>query len=197
MSTPVVGAVLMGGRSSRFGSDKALADADGKPMGRRVADAMRRAHLDPVVAAGGSAGGELGLITIPDRTPDAGPLAALASLLSWANVGGVVVVPCDVPLITAADIAAIVDAWRATPDLAACAMVEGTPSIQLACWPAAAARRVQRAVDGGQSRFQDGLDIVGWTGVEVSPRSISDADNPTQLGSLLRMYKSMPGSTEA
>ncbi len=185
MTVPVVGAVLMGGRSRRFGSDKALADANGTPMGLRVAQAMREAGLDPVVAAGGEAGSELGLVTIPDRSPGNGPLAALASLLSWANAGGVVVAPCDLPFVQPTDISKIVESWLAHPDKAVCAAVNGEPSVMLACWPATAARRLQQAVDSGSTRFRDGLEVVGHRCVEVDPLSVADADDPASLEVLL------------
>ena len=47
------GAVLTGGRSSRMGRDKATLPVDGVPMAARVADALRRAGAEPVLAVGG------------------------------------------------------------------------------------------------------------------------------------------------
>lgn len=185
MSGPLIGAILTGGQSRRFGSDKALADAGGIPMAARVAAALREAGLDPVVAAGGTAGAELGLVTIPDRSPGAGPLAALASLLSWAGRGGVVVVPCDLPLLKAHDVRAIAEAWCEEPSLVAVAEVQGVHSVSLACWPAHSARRLQVAVDQGQSRFTDGLTIVGANPVPIEGTSLLDADDAATLGQLL------------
>ena len=99
ISQPIAGAVLVGGRSRRFGSDKALADAGGRPLGSRVIDALRAAGVDPVVAVGGTAGSTLGVPTVADRHPGEGPLAALATVLTWARSGLVVVAPCDLPLL--------------------------------------------------------------------------------------------------
>lgn len=45
----VGGLVLAAGRSSRFGSPKALADLDGRPLLQHVLDAAAEAALDPVV----------------------------------------------------------------------------------------------------------------------------------------------------
>mgnify|MGYP003484293141 CR=1 FL=1 len=47
-------------------TDKALADAGGRPLGLRVADALSQGGADPVVAVGGRAGSRLGLVTVPD-----------------------------------------------------------------------------------------------------------------------------------
>ncbi|WP_434127450.1 molybdenum cofactor guanylyltransferase, partial [Enterococcus faecium] len=56
------GAVLTGGDSRRMGTDKALIEVDGGPLARRVANALRAAGADPVIAVGGDleALGDLG-----------------------------------------------------------------------------------------------------------------------------------------
>ncbi|MDA3039312.1 MAG: NTP transferase domain-containing protein, partial [Actinomycetota bacterium] len=61
---PVAGAILVGGASRRFGSDKALAIAGDLLMGQRVVAALRDGGVDPVVAVGGTAGSRLGLVTV-------------------------------------------------------------------------------------------------------------------------------------
>ncbi|WP_166747783.1 molybdenum cofactor guanylyltransferase [Sphingomonas aerolata] len=94
MSTPrILGVVLAGGRSSRFGSDKAQALL----AGRRLADharALLRPHVDDAVVAGRD-----GLIRdLPG--PDLGPLGGIAGALHHAAGLGytsVLTIACDVP----------------------------------------------------------------------------------------------------
>jgi molybdopterin-guanine dinucleotide biosynthesis protein A len=43
----LLGNILAGGRSSRFGSDKALFPVEGVPMAVRIADVLREAGLSP------------------------------------------------------------------------------------------------------------------------------------------------------
>lgn len=185
--TPVVGAVLMGGRSSRFGTDKALADAGGRPLGLRVADALRRGGADPVVAVGGRAGGRLGLVTVPDRTADQGPLAALASILLWARTGLVVVAPCDLPLLAGDHVAALVAAAGTEPRRAGVAVAgaDGRPQPSLACWPAAVGPLIQRLVDGGHRAWRDALTVVSWSPVKLPSEALADADTPVSLQAIL------------
>ena len=93
----VLGAVLAGGRSRRFGSDKALALLDGAALVDRVIEALRP-QVDAVVVVGRTGG-------IADRpAPDLGPLGGLNAALHHARNEGhewVVSLPCDAPMIPA------------------------------------------------------------------------------------------------
>lgn len=179
----LIGAVLCGGRSSRFGSDKALADAGGRPLGARVADALRAAGADPVVAVGGTAGAALGLPTVADRRPGSGPLAALATVLVWARRGLVLVTPCDLPLLGAGHLTALVAA--ADDERAAVATVGGRPQASLACWPARRGPALLALVDAGHQAWRDALEAGPWTGVELPADALADADTPAALTTLL------------
>ncbi len=181
-AVPLIGAVLCGGRSSRFGSDKALADAGGVPLGSRVVAALRQAGADPVVAVGGSAGDELGLPTVPDRQPGAGPLAGLATALRWAKTGLVLVVPCDLPLLDPQDLASL--AAAANAETAAIAD-DGQPQPSIGCWPASFGPRIQALVDEGGRAWRLALESGPWIGVDISPMSMIDADTPAELRAAL------------
>lgn len=92
----LLGAVLAGGASRRFGSDKASASLDGLPMLDRVLDVLRP-QVSAVVVCGRSWRGETAL---PDR-PDGrlGPLAGLNAALHHARtcrLDAVLCVPVDV-----------------------------------------------------------------------------------------------------
>ncbi len=183
--TPIVGAVLCGGRSSRFGSDKALADAGDTTVGRRVVAALRGAGIDPVVAVGGTAGPAIGVPTVPDLRPGQGPLGGLATALLWAKTGSVVVVACDLVLLQPDDVAELVAHEPSSPGRAVVATVGGEPQVTLARWPAAAGRRILALVDDGHRAFHRALDHLGWDGVELSPGAVADADTPEELRRLL------------
>ena len=179
---PLIGAILCGGQSSRFGRDKALADAAGVPLGSRVVAAMRQAGVDPIVAIGGSAGHVLGIPTVPDRYPGAGPLGGLATALRWARTGLVLVVSCDLPLLDAQDLISLVT--KASEETAAIAH-DHRPQPSLGCWPASFGRQIQAMVDGGGRAWRLALGAGPWVGVAVSPRSLVDADTPAELRAAL------------
>lgn len=179
----LVGAVLCGGRSSRFGSDKALALIDGVPMGRRVADALRDAGADPVVAVGGTAGPALGLPVIADRSPGEGPLGGLATVLGWAATGLVLVTPCDLPLLRGEHLSPLVTATDGGAR-AAVARVEGRPQPSVGCWPGAWGREVQRRFSAGERAWRSALDVGPWTAVDLAPEALLDADTRDELDRL-------------
>jgi len=79
--------ILAGGRSRRFGSDKARAELAGRPLIRRLADAVSPFALSITVVAD-IAGKyvDLGLHTIADREPSLGPIGGLATVLADAEV---------------------------------------------------------------------------------------------------------------
>ncbi len=95
----VMGAVLAGGRSSRFGSDKALAGLRGRPLIEHVIDALA-AHCDFIAICGRSYGTH---VALEDRPSGIGPLGAISAALDHATSQGyhaVLTAPCDVPVLT-------------------------------------------------------------------------------------------------
>lgn len=85
MSGAVLGVVLAGGQSRRFGSDKALAEFDGQTLLARAVAALSQ-WCELVVVAGRD---EAPARTIADRPgPDMGPLGGLAGGLHFARAHG-------------------------------------------------------------------------------------------------------------
>ncbi len=89
--------ILAGGRSRRFGSNKARALLDGTPLILHVAQALEPIVQDvTVISTMNGAYGDLRLRTIADRRPDQGPLAGLErALLDREEPSWVLLVACD------------------------------------------------------------------------------------------------------
>lgn len=89
----ILGAVLTGGRSSRFGSNKAQA-----LLGERSLAAHARALIAPYCADVVMIGGEGGVPDLPE--PGLGPLGGIAGALDYAAEHGfrcVLTIGCDMP----------------------------------------------------------------------------------------------------
>lgn len=93
----ILGAVLAGGRSSRFGSDKALALLDGKPLIDHATAAITP-YVQEVVICGRERPGFAGIVDRP--TPGQGPLGGINAALHHAQDHGfdaVLTIGCDMP----------------------------------------------------------------------------------------------------
>lgn len=97
---PVLGVILVGGASRRYGQDKALAQLNGIPMAQRVA--AKVAGQVSALAASGAERPGFDLAVIPDDVPHGGPLPALLSILTWAQERKFTLVAtfsCDTPFL--------------------------------------------------------------------------------------------------
>lgn len=89
----VLGAILAGGKSQRFGSDKAHALHDGRCLMAHCVEALRR-QVDDLVVCGRA---WTGLVSLPDRpAADVGPLGGLNAALHHPGFDAVLCVPVDV-----------------------------------------------------------------------------------------------------
>jgi molybdopterin-guanine dinucleotide biosynthesis protein A len=103
-------AVLIGGDSSRMGSDKATFEVDGTSMANRVANAAKEAGADEILMVGGPAARAKMLDGVwkKDAFPGEGPLGGVITALKSASHDAVVVLSCDMPFITPAVISSLV-----------------------------------------------------------------------------------------
>ena len=91
----LLGALIAGGQSRRFGSDKALAPLEGKPMLTHVIEGLAP-QVDTLVICGRDWPGFANLADRPE--PDQGPLGGLNAALRYAGENGfdaVLTASCD------------------------------------------------------------------------------------------------------
>lgn len=133
MKGRTLGAVIAGGQSSRFGSDKALALIEGRAMIEHVVAALRP-WVDELVICGRAHGENRFLPDYP--TTGLGPLAGFNAALHYAaanGFGSVITVPCDTPCIGP-------EIFAALRDQAGPACLADCPVIGV--WPVALAGRL-------------------------------------------------------
>jgi molybdopterin-guanine dinucleotide biosynthesis protein A len=104
---PFAGAVLIGGKSSRMGRDKARLCVDGELLVARQVRLLREAGADECwvsVAAGKRAGypeiGD-GVRWVEDVTADAGPMEGIRQVLEQTTAGWLLVLAVDLPALDA------------------------------------------------------------------------------------------------
>src|SRR5271169_1425332 len=91
------GFVLVGGRSSRMGQDKALMRLDGKPLVLRAAGILQPFVRDITLLGPQDRYGDLGFPVLEDLWPDQGPLAAVCTGLLSSSAAWNIFLACDLP----------------------------------------------------------------------------------------------------
>jgi molybdopterin-guanine dinucleotide biosynthesis protein A len=146
----ILGAVLAGGMSRRFGTDKATALWRGRPLLSHAADALAP-HCDLVVVSGGNRAA-MGFPTVPDwPRSDLGPLGGICGAMRHArdaDFATIVTIACDTPVVPASVFIRLLAA-------SAPAYVRGMPV--LGCWPADRASELAAYLEQSPERS-----IIRW-----------------------------------
>jgi molybdopterin-guanine dinucleotide biosynthesis protein A len=147
--------VIAGGRSVRFGGEKAVALLSGKPLLTWAVERLQRSCAAVAVnARPGTKAAELAgaknLPVLHDVAGDAaGPLAGIKVGLLWAREQGahaMAVSPCDVPLLPDDLFIRLIDAAGSGASIAMTA--EGHQPL-CSVWPVSALEKVTEALEGG------------------------------------------------
>jgi molybdenum cofactor guanylyltransferase len=161
------GLLLVGGSSARFGSPKATARIGEETLAER-AWALLAETCDERIAVGALEG--LPFPAIADE--QTGPVAAIAAGLRVASHPIVIVIPVDMPLLTA-------EALRLLAD--ACEEAAVSQSGPLPC---AVARRALPAFEGGERRLGSVLQRLDTRLVQLDPAVLANVNTPADLAAL-------------
>jgi len=173
----LLGAVLAGGRSRRYGADKSGARVAGVPMVQRVLDAARVVCGDDVVVVSSRpvAGAET-TDRIPDRVPDRGPLGGLHAALHEArrrDLDGVLLLACDLPLLEGSLLRSLVEAAARDPEAGALAPQgdDGPPEVACAVYRGTALAEVEARLDGADRSLQGLFGALGGRTPGLAPEA--------------------------
>jgi molybdenum cofactor guanylyltransferase len=104
------GYVLVGGRSRRMGTDKALLPWGTGILLDRVAGEVRTAAGDVTLVGDPAKYSNYGYPVIGDRMPGNGPLSGVVAALSHSPADWSLIVACDMPNLTAEFLTSLLDA---------------------------------------------------------------------------------------
>ncbi|KHK92512.1 molybdenum cofactor guanylyltransferase [Novosphingobium malaysiense] len=169
----ILGAVLAGGMSSRFGSDKALAEVDGHTLLTLAVDALAGMCEHVIVVGRETAPAP----TVPDwPRPGMGPLGGLAAALHHAaDEGYETVLSCGVDAIALPD-----DLLRRLSPAPACLSAQPV----IGQWPASAAAVLETLLNSDErhSMFRF-AEMIGARKVETA-KPIPNINTPADLAAL-------------
>jgi len=156
----ILGAILAGGQSRRFGSDKAQALYEGQRLIDRVAASLTK-QTDALVVLGRV---EPGFTCLPDRPePNMGPLGGVCAALHYAQGHGfeaVLAAPCDVPNLPTD----LLD----TLEGKAAAIIQSQPAVGY--WPVSLAISLEEYLLRGERRIYNFAEQVGARQMSLDPQ---------------------------
>lgn len=169
----ILGAVLAGGLSTRFGSDKALAELDGHTLIARAVDALS-GWCEFVVVVGRAAAPAP---TLPDwPRPGMGPLAGIAGALHLAHDENYsAVLTCGVDSVGLPD---------NLPDLLGSAPAYLADQPVVGIWPAGAVMAIETILSGeGRHSMRAFAEAIGARAVKLE-RAPANINTPEDLAAL-------------
>ena len=157
----LTGLLLVGGSSSRFGSPKELAEYEGEALADRAWRLLGEACDERLaVGRGGLA------------DPGTGPVAAIAVGLRAASHEVAVVIPVDMPLLTADALRLLAGACRDA------AVAQAGPL------PCAVARRALPAFETGERRLRTVLEGLDTVNIELEEELLANVNTLADLDTL-------------
>lgn len=152
------GFVLVGGRSSRMGADKALLPFQGLTLAATLAHRLLQIAGHAVLVGDPVKYAHLGFPVIPDLNPGNGPLAGIEAALSSAIAEWSLILACDLPSIPDHLLSTLVAAIPDPPAALQCIVPVSPAAIpqplcavyRRSCLPA-----VRSALAAGQLRVKD------------------------------------------
>jgi molybdopterin-guanine dinucleotide biosynthesis protein A len=212
----VVGYVLAGGGSTRFGQDKALVEIGGRPMLERMIDLMRRVAPKLKIVGPAEKYTEFGIETVADRWPGEGPLGGIITALLDAAADSApttsnqqlqvasheagawcFIVSCDMPFLTEDWLKfQIQRAESSTADVVLPRSAGGFEPL-CACWRPRAAEALRQAFGRGVRKMMDGvmavkaevLDEKDWKRFDSAGRLFWNMNTPSDYEEARRILE--------
>src|SRR5215813_2504825 len=150
----IMGYVLAGGASSRFGTDKALAQLNGKSILDRTCELVRTVTSDSRIVGDPAKYSSPPCITVPDLWPGEGPLGGIITALEDARKANArpthcLIISCDMPFLTAGWLAYLCSHAASSRADIVVPKSERTLEPLCACWRVTAADSLRQLFESG------------------------------------------------
>lgn len=176
------GAVLAGGASRRFGSDKAMFVLDELSMLKHSVDSLRGAGCSPVYVVGGDEQSRDIDHTqyLGDLWPGDGPLGAIVTALEASSAQWLVVLSCDVPAIGPDEIESLLEARTSEVDVVLARSNRGVEPL-VAVYSHELKASLREFFEAGTRSVLSALRQVSSVEVELSSESLLNVNRPEDL----------------
>jgi len=191
---------MAGGASSRFGTDKALAQLGGRTMLARMCGLLREVTDSVSIVSSASYTG-VDAQRVPDRWPGEGPLGGIVTALEEARAGEVrirrcLIVSCDMPFLTAEWLEYLCAyAATSTAQIVVPRSDQGLEPL-CACWSSDAADTLHGLFDGGVRKVTEVfkhtktevLDEAHWKRFDSADRLFWNMNTPRDYQDAARIF---------
>lgn len=198
---PVLGYVLAGGGSTRFGRDKALVEIGGAPMLSRMRSLLMEVVKEVRVIAAAHKYAALGITSRSDRWEGQGPLAGIITALqTTAEIGGAewnLIIGCDMPFLTREWLTYLAERAQASgTEVVAPRSAQGLEPL-CACWRTSAAAKLQQVFEGGTRKITEAMkqlrmevvDEVDWKRFDTAGRLFWNMNTPMDYDEARRILE--------
>jgi molybdopterin-guanine dinucleotide biosynthesis protein A len=198
--------VLAGGASSRFGSDKAMAQLSGRPLLVRLCAMVSEATSTVAIIGDREKYGALGVMCIGDRWPGEGPLGGIITALdASAQSSGSelpepmwnLIVGCDMPFLTCEWLTFLVQrALASSSDVVVPKSRQGLEPL-CACWRSDANTTLWQAFDRRTRKVSEAmkhlrveiLDETHWKRFDTAGRLFWNMNTPADYEEARRLVE--------
>ncbi len=183
MQTPVSGLILAGGLSRRFGTDKAAHEIRGQTMIQVAYDALKAVTDDIIVSVRSPEQRyDLDVTYVTDRYRGMGPLAGLEAGFRVAKHDWLLVLACDMPLVSPNDVETLLEARASGVDAVVAIDEDGLTQPLCGCYSrAAAARHAKSLLQRRQLSMMGLLDRIEFRTVALSEMALVNVNRPADL----------------
>ena len=185
------GFVQAGGGSTRFGTDKALVQLEGKTMLQRTGELLASVCHDVTIVAAAGKYADAPWPVIADRWPGQGPLGGILTALHRLSetdsrdktpelerdpCSFALILSCDMPFLTKEFLRFLTD--RALSSEAAIIVPEASGRLEplCACWCSASVAAIQAAFDAGSRKVTEAMKHVSMEVLDESAWKRFDTD---------------------
>jgi molybdopterin-guanine dinucleotide biosynthesis protein A len=172
----IEGFILAGGESSRMGREKALLDIGGEKLIKRMAQLVESVAGGATVVGASANIRALGLPSIADDWPGAGPLGGIATALGVSGAPWSLVVACDLPYLTKAWLQHLADRALGCEADAVCAMNTRGVEPLAAMYHQRAEAVIRSALTQGTRKVTDALEKLTVEVIEPAEWKPFDSD---------------------
>src|SRR6266700_3594079 len=161
----VVGYILVGGGSTRFGRDKALVEVGGTPMLERMVELRWSVTKEVRLVAAPSKYAGVGAGIVEDCWPGEGPLGGIITALedaakSAANGEWNLIVSCDMPFLTREWLAFLCERAAKSKAQVVFPYSATGPEPLCACWQTAAEAKLRSGFERGVRKVTEGIALL-------------------------------------